>query len=548
MSDESSLSLARLLRETEGYLLPLSEPTADATVSTIDFDLDLKDCAPGAVVLLTRSPSSHVELEEICTRFAAATALVAAPGLHELLDEHGMRAEDEGLPSGPLLLECADGVTWAEVLIHLRQLVEGATSALAWPDIDDLAGLASVIANMTGASITIEDPQSRVLAHANRDGSIDEIRKETILTGAIPEWRIAQLEESGFLPAVRAATDVVERCASDGEPARSVLPLRSGGELLGTIWAAYGDGVDPASVREVLREAAGAARPVMLRTLRRSPFEKRVRREALMSILTGARNLAPLAAMLALPFRSHYVAVAIAGVQPQHEPAVRFHLRAAFADAALAPVPWQTMPDVRCMAVLVQTSSPLTPEEVRDRIARILNRAEDGEYGWLFSVGRVVGRLDQVKDSWDEAAYALQAAKVAETESRRCVASRVATPLARRGSRGMIATELESEILGLRVADTLGDALPEILRPAKVLVAHDQARQGQLFETLRIYFMTVGNSAEASRRLHVHANSLRNRLARIEELTGLSPFSRADRRWLELSLLVYERSPRSPVA
>lgn len=545
MGNESQLRLGRLLRETGSFLLPLSELVGDVAVSAVDFDIDLDECTPGTIVLITRSCSTPAELKEIRARFAAAAALVVAPGTHALLEECGavVLKPTAVAPesSGPLLLERADGVTWAEVLVHLRELVEGGSSTLAWPDVDDLGGLASVVADMTGASITIEDPQSRVLAHANNDGNIDKIRRETLLTGAIPEWRIAQLEESGFLPTVRASTDVVERRAQDGEPARSVLPLRSDGELLGTIWAAYDDSVAPTSVREVLHEAAGAARPVMLRTLRRFPFEKRIRQEALTSILSGARDLAPVAAMLALPFSGHYTAVAIAGGQRRQEPAMRFHLRAAFADVALAPVPWHKGQETRCMAALVQTSSPLSSEEVRDQVGKILKRAEERQHGWVFGVGHPVRRLDRVKGSWDEAMYALDAAWLTETESGESGDHPTASTPERQGSRGVVTVELESEVLGLRVADALGEALPDIVRPAQLLLAHDQAQQGQLFETLRIYFVAVGNSAEASRRLHVHANSLRNRLARIEELTGLSPFSRADRRWLELSVLVHNR-------
>ncbi|HHX45760.1 MAG TPA: PucR family transcriptional regulator, partial [Brevibacterium sp.] len=74
------------------------------------------------------------------------------------------------------------------------------------------------------------------------------------------------------------------------------------------------------------------------------------------------------------------------------------------------------------------------------------------------------------------------------------------------------------------------------------LAAHDELHNGSLLETLRVYFATVGNSAEASRRLHVHTNSLRHRLGRIEEITGLSTAEPAERLWLELSVLAFDRS------
>src|SRR5699024_8268686 len=124
-----------------------------------------------------------------------AAALVLPPGAHAHLGDF----EAPGGQQGPVLLERSPHVTWSEALVqvtcgerlrpghmrtwsealvHLRQLKEGATSTLAWPDVDDLSALAAVIADLTGASITIEDPASRVLAHANLGDELDEIRRE----------------------------------------------------------------------------------------------------------------------------------------------------------------------------------------------------------------------------------------------------------------------------------------------------------------------------------------------------------------------------------
>src|SRR5699024_7463848 len=151
----------------------------------------------------------------------------------------------------------------------------------------------------TGASITIEDPASRVRAHANLGDERAEIPRETILPGAIPARRIAELDESSFLFPLRHSTYIGARRPAGSAPSRSVIALAGEGELIGTIWAAYPSTVDPEPLREVLRDAARAALPVMLRTLRRSPFEKRIRREALGGILAGPADLGPSATLLA---------------------------------------------------------------------------------------------------------------------------------------------------------------------------------------------------------------------------------------------------------
>lgn len=544
MSETNALRVSRLLRETAGFLLPLTRTDVDVDVSRVEFDLDLTDThaeltssagLAGAVVLVTEAVDGPVALHRIRERYSGAAALIVPPGTHAHLGDGTGPVPD--VAEAPLLLERSTGVTWSEVLVHLRQLNEGASSALAWPDVDDLSALATVIAEMTGASITIEDPASRVLAHSNLGDDIDDIRRETILSGAIPDWRIAELEESGFLDIVRRSTDVVERPAAGATPARSVIALRSEGELLGTIWAAYPDSVEPSSLREVLRDAARAAVPVMLRTLRRSPFEKRIRREALGSILGGSPDLGPAATLLALPFSGHYATLALAEVTPEREPVLRFHLRAAFADAVLAHVGTHGH-----LAVLVHMSESLSAVEIKSHVASALHRSLPPTAPLHFGVGTAVERLDHVHRSWTEAVYVVDALLARDprrgtNEDEPSAAGEGETSAVR----GATAEDVAAELVGLEAADALRSVGSRITEPVRAVADHDAKHQGQLLETLRVYFATVGNSAEASRRLHVHTNSLRHRLSRIEEITGLSTADRAGRLWLELAVLVFDR-------
>ncbi|UVI35542.1 PucR family transcriptional regulator [Brevibacterium spongiae] len=621
MTDTASPRLSRLIRDTEGFLLPLTEAAEDVVITRIEFGFDLstsnslaEEVAPtrrtvtsrrgaepaalprrtltserdagtaehgtdtavsgavttepgtrsGTVVLVTEPVRSRAGLGSVVAEYAGAAALVLPPGSHSHLGEAAIGRGSGG--ETPVLLERSSHVTWSEALVHLRQLTEGATSAVAWPDVDDLSALAAVIAESTGASITIEDPASRVLAHANLGDDLDEIRRETILSGAIPDWRIAELEESGFLDTIRRSTDVVERPAEGTSPARSVIALRSEGELIGTIWAAYPAEVDPAPLREILRDAARAALPVMLRTLRRSPFEKRIRREALAAILAGSAELGPSATLLALPFAGHYCVLAFAEVAPEREPVLRFHLRAAFADAVLSQVESGTGSH---LAALVQMSAPSNAAQIRDHVASTLRRSLPDDEALSFGVGSPVDRLDEVHRSWSEAAYVVDA-----VNGRQASGGAQAAPTII----GATAADAAAEVIGLRVADTLlaaeaaetaevgaagagaavgaGAAIgadgaepagrnPDagsVVWPARALARHDANHNGSLLETLRVYFATVGNSAEASRRLHVHTNSLRHRLGRIEEITGLSTVNPAERLWLELAVLAHDRA------
>lgn len=68
------------------------------------------------------------------------------------------------------------------------------------------------------------------------------------------------------------------------------------------------------------------------------------------------------------------------------------------------------------------------------------------------------------------------------------------------------------------------------------LRAHDRHRGGELEATLRAYLELDGNYTKTAARLHVHVNTLRQRLAKITELTGRDPRRTGDRVDLVLAL------------
>ena len=90
-----------------------------------------------------------------------------------------------------------------------------------------------------------------------------------------------------------------------------------------------------------------------------------------------------------------------------------------------------------------------------------------------------------------------------------------------RWAKGRHVTELFDE-LGLErlLAATPTDELAEFVRQAiGPLVEHDRAHETELVDTLAVWLETR-NMAEAGRRIHVHYNTLKNRLQRIEAIIG----------------------------
>ncbi|MEV0202427.1 helix-turn-helix domain-containing protein, partial [Nonomuraea sp. NPDC050691] len=72
-------------------------------------------------------------------------------------------------------------------------------------------------------------------------------------------------------------------------------------------------------------------------------------------------------------------------------------------------------------------------------------------------------------------------------------------------------------LLGLVDQATLSAFAHDLLAPLR---AHDAQRRSDLEPTLRAFLDHDGQWAATAAALHVHANTLRNRLARVTELTG----------------------------
>jgi sugar diacid utilization regulator len=81
------------------------------------------------------------------------------------------------------------------------------------------------------------------------------------------------------------------------------------------------------------------------------------------------------------------------------------------------------------------------------------------------------------------------------------------------------------------------------------LLDEDERSRADLLATLRVYFETARNARRSARRLGVHENTIRYRIAKAEELTGLQITSNADDELvMQLTLLILRLQRRLPEA
>jgi len=106
----------------------------------------------------------------------------------------------------------------------------------------------------------------------------------------------------------------------------------------------------------------------------------------------------------------------------------------------------------------------------------------------------------------------------------------------RRGGGAVVSHELTGShalLLALQDQDVLDAFRETLLAPME---DYDATHGGSLVETVRTFLETGGRWQETADLLHVHVNTLRNRLERVEALTGRRLDSTPDRVDLWLAL------------
>lgn len=421
------------------------------------------------------------------------------------------------------LVELAEHASWAHIVWLLRGVLDRAATegeAGGPGGHDDLFALADAAANLADAAVTIEDAHSRVLAYSSRQDVTDPARVSTIVGRRVPEAVLASLRSRGvFRRLARSSEPFFVPADPDGTALpRLVVPVRAGGEWLGSIWAV----VERRPRAEVVRELSQTASVVALHLLRlraQADLARRVSADRLRAALTGS---------------------------------------AAGAESWLPPGPWRV--------VCLSQSGAATParEQAGERAARQLDLWESvfrrrswhqpllaDLDGWAYAV--VWGGEDaQVPGSWGWL-QTVTAGLGEQGEGLTAAAgSSVAEPAGLARSREE-ATEVAQLIAAGRVgrpvaaledvwAEASVSRAAEALRaaggggPLEALGAHDDARGTAYLRTLAAWLDHPGEPARAAAELHIHANTLRYRMQRLGEVVRLDLDSPAARLALRLQL------------
>ncbi|MBA5222016.1 MULTISPECIES: PucR family transcriptional regulator [Streptomyces] len=220
---------------------------------------------PGDLVLGVGVTHPHAAAE-LAERAAAAgaeglvlkAAVIRTSGIGDIAERLGLA-----------LVELQPHVSWTGAVWLLRSVIDrgAGTDADAAGVRGTLFALADAAADIVEAPVTVEDAHSRVLAYSARQEITDSARVSTIVGRRVPAEVTAHFRARGVYRRLAGSSEpVLTPPGPDGLLPRLIIPVRAGGEWLGSIWAVAEKPVPPERMREL--EGVGSALALHLLHLR----------------------------------------------------------------------------------------------------------------------------------------------------------------------------------------------------------------------------------------------------------------------------------------
>ncbi|UXA12174.1 helix-turn-helix domain-containing protein [Mycobacterium sp. SMC-8] len=389
----------------------------------------------------------------------------------------------------------------------------------------DLFGLAQSIADRTRGMVCIEDADSHMLAYSASDEA-DELRRLTILGRAGPPEHLEWIGQWGIFDALRSGPDVV-RVAE--RPELGLRPRLAAGIHLpadpahsprfsGTIWLQQGSAPWADDAEEILRGGAVLAARIMSR-LAATPSQHTARVHQLLGVAGGAvDDVAALARELGIPAdgRAALVGFHRHGGPPPTD-VLALSASAFRPDAQVAADGdrvYVLFPELRATEVLSSWAHGVVSTLARELGFQV--RAVTAPLPGLAAAATVRAEVDRVLDSAERHPGAIGLVTSLEQARPTVLLDEIVSHIATQGRL------VDPRVRRLRAEDPL------------------------MASTLQAYLDGFGDIAVVAARLHVHPNTVRYRIRRVEKLLRTSLDDPDERLVLILGLRATERSAAPP--
>lgn len=391
---------------------------------------------------------------------------------------------------------------------------------------NDLFGLATSIAALTGGLVTIDDPDARVLAFSPIDETADDIRRVSILGRGAPASylkllrteRIYQRLQQGEVIDFRPGKPLHRRLVAGVRASESMAR-----EYYGAIWVQERDEPLHEDAWEVLRMATRYAAH-LIGQIKRIPSAEQasVRHHLLgdddaippsidhdhLGIDAGSRSIVAAFEASGPDAASWLTTTHASGLLALHATAFRDRARIASIGARLYAV----LPDIeRSDTVLVWANKTVTA--LSKHIARPVIAAVSEPAQGLAELPTARLEVDNILDAAPEGK------------------TRVVT-----------IDDTRTSVILHEALRRVNEEVRAVDPRFQLLLSHDETQHADLVPSVRVYLDELGDVRRAADRLHVHPNTLRHRIRRAEEISGIDLGDADSRLLLQLQL----RSVESP--
>ncbi len=393
----------------------------------------------------------------------------------------------------------------------------------------DLFGLAQSLADRIHGMVSIEDAQSHVLAYSASNDEADELRRLSILGRAGPPEHLTWIGQWGIFDALRAGGDVVrvpERPELGLRPRLAVgihqpgVDARRAPAFTGCIWVQQGSRPLADDAEEMLRGAAVLAARIMSRLTAR-PSTHVLRAHQLLGLADSG------------PVDVDAIARELGVVADGPAAVVGF-------DAANSPSSGR--PDRLADVLALSASAFRSDAQVGSRGSRVYvvfpqTTKRSSLQSWI---GGTIGALRTELDLQLRAVVAAPLAGLSGLAAVRADIDRVLDSVERHPDSFPAVTSL-AEARTTVLLDEIVTMVGTDRRLVDPRVRELQTRDPVMAQTLRVYLDEFGDVATAARQLHVHPNTVRYRIRRIETILTTSLADPDVRLLLSLGLRVLER-------
>lgn len=458
------------------------------------------------LILLCPGVTDNEELRRAAVQAGAAAIVLRKP-------------KDHSVTSPPTVLRLSSPADWAEIAAALRAIADPAgQSYVAAAPVGDLFAAANALAARAGGAVGFVDPTGRVLGYSTlSDQPLDAERKRITLSLREDRDPSEDVQQIAVVNATRALI-FPPQGESFGRVARAV---RGGGELLGTIWVVLPSEAAGPQIAELL----DTVEPVVAQHLRRARNEADKIDDRRRDVMAGL--LDPSTA-------------GVTSARQGYPPRVDIVVERFAIDFATAPDESRARALRRLLNVVLSSSSTWFAHSrtsiVDDGVTSVV---AENDAARVRAHAEFVATADpSVRAGIGGATNTPAGIARSAREAEMALGYLLTTPMPESVARF---SDIRDRVALAQVGTFLAELPLAVADDAERLRDFDVHHATELTTTTFEYLQAGQSIAVASARLHLHQNTVRNRLTRVREELGIDLEDPHARLWLWLRLATQVR-------